>query len=50
MLMQIAFPRNKQPSFYFDMVAYGQFNDGKIQDFIPTDEDIKRSTDLLPKF
>ena len=34
---------------YFDMVAYGQFNDGKMQDFIPSDEDIKRSTDLLPK-
>ena len=35
---------------YFDMVAYGQFNDGKMTDFIPSDEDIKRSTDLLPKF
>nr|MBQ4456935.1 TrpB-like pyridoxal phosphate-dependent enzyme [Clostridia bacterium] len=34
---------------YFDMVAYGQFNDGKMTDFIPSDEDIKRSTDLLPK-
>ncbi len=34
---------------YFDMVAYGQFNDGKMSDYIPTDEDIKRSTDLLPK-
>ena len=34
---------------YFDMVAYGQFNDGKMSDFIPSDEDIKRSTDLLPK-
>ena len=34
---------------YFDMVAYGQFNDGKMTDYIPTDEDIKRSTDLLPK-
>ena len=34
---------------YFDMVAYGQFNDGKMSDYIPIDEDIKRSTDQLPK-
>ena len=25
---------------YFDMVAYGKFNDGEMSDFIPTDEDL----------
>lgn len=25
---------------YFDMVAYGKFNDGEMQDYIPTDEDL----------
>ena len=34
---------------YFDMAAYGQFNDGKMTDFIPSDEDIAKSIALLPK-
>lgn len=34
---------------YFDMYAYGAFNDGKMGDYIPTDEEIKKSTDQLPK-
>lgn len=34
---------------YFDMYAYGAYNDGKMSDYIPTDEDIKKSTDMLPK-
>lgn len=34
---------------YFDMYAYGAYNDGKMTDYIPTDEEIKRSTDMLPK-
>lgn len=34
---------------YFDMYAYGAFNDGKMGDYIPTDEEIKKSTDKLPK-
>lgn len=34
---------------YFDMVAYQKYNDGEMSDYIPTDEDIKKSTDNLPK-
>lgn len=34
---------------YFDMYAYAAFNDGKMSDYIPTDEEIKKSTDKLPK-
>lgn len=34
---------------YFDMYAYGAYNDGKMSDYIPTDEEIKKSTGMLPK-
>lgn len=34
---------------YFDMVAYGKFNDGEMKDYIPTDEDISKSIATLPK-
>ncbi len=34
---------------YFDMVAYGKFNDGEMSDFIPTDEEIKKALSSLPK-
>ena len=34
---------------YFDMVAYQKFNDGEMSDYIPTDEDLKKSIDMLPK-
>lgn len=34
---------------YFDMYAYGAYNDGKMSDYIPTDDEIKKSTDMLPK-
>ena len=34
---------------YFDMTAYQSFNDGKMQDFLPTDEDLARSFAKLPK-
>ncbi|MCC8168223.1 MAG: TrpB-like pyridoxal phosphate-dependent enzyme [Clostridiales bacterium] len=34
---------------YFDMVAYEQYNDGKMTDYIPTDEDIAKSLAKLPK-
>ena len=34
---------------YFDMVAYGQFNDGKMSDYIPTDDDLAKSIAQLPK-
>ncbi len=34
---------------YFDLVAYQQYNDGKMSDFIPTDEQIAESLAKLPK-
>ncbi|MBQ6431919.1 MAG: TrpB-like pyridoxal phosphate-dependent enzyme [Oscillospiraceae bacterium] len=34
---------------YFDLVAYQKYNDGDMQDYIPTDEDIAKSLALLPK-
>ncbi len=34
---------------YFDMYAYKAFNDGTMSDYIPTDEDLKRGFDALPK-
>jgi len=34
---------------YFDMVAYQKFNDGVMQDYIPTDEDLKTAISKLPK-
>lgn len=35
---------------YFDMKAYESFNNGTMCDYIPTDEEIKKSTDLIPRF
>ena len=34
---------------YFDMYAYEKFHDGKMQDFSPTDEELKASLAQLPK-
>lgn len=34
---------------YFDMTAYSAFHDGKMSDYIPTDEDLQRGFDNLPK-
>lgn len=34
---------------YFDMYAYEAFNDGRMADYIPTDEDIAKSLAKLPK-
>ena len=31
------------------MYAYEKFNDGKMTDFIPSDEDLKKSFETLPK-
>ena len=31
------------------MLAYESFHDGKMTDYIPTDEDLKKSIDLIPK-
>lgn len=35
---------------YFDMVAYEKFHDGKMTDYIPTDEDLQVGFDGIPKF
>lgn len=35
---------------YFDMVAYEKFHDGKMEDYIPTDEELEESLAKLPKF
>ena len=34
---------------YFDMVAYGKYNDGEMSDYIPTDEDLEAGFAGLPK-
>ena len=34
---------------YFDMVAYEKFHDGKMTDYIPTDDDLRASIERLPK-
>ena len=33
---------------YFDLVAYQQFNDGKMQDFLPTEEDLQAGFSHIP--
>ena len=34
---------------YFDMYAYEKFNDGKMSDYIPTDAELQKSMENLPK-
>lgn len=34
---------------YFDMYAYEKFNDGKMSDYIPTDEELEKSIQTLPQ-
>ncbi len=34
---------------YFDMVAYQKYNDGVMSDYIPTDDELQKSFDDLPK-
>ena len=34
---------------YFDMYAYEKFNDGKMSDYIPTDAELQKSLENLPK-
>ena len=34
---------------YFDMMSYQRFNDGNMDDYIPTDEDIEKGLSRLPK-
>lgn len=33
---------------YFDMTAYANFREGKMSDYIPTDEELKLSMDAIP--
>ena len=35
---------------YFDMMSYEKFHDGKMSDYIPTQEDLDRGFSGLPKF
>ena len=34
---------------YFDLVAYEKFHNGQMTDYIPTDEELQKSFDKLPK-
>ena len=34
---------------FFDMAAYTRFNEGTMSDYIPSDEELQRSFDTLPK-
>ena len=34
---------------YFDMFSYERFHDGKMSDYVPTDEEIERGLSRLPK-
>ena len=34
---------------YFDMVAYEKYHDGKMDDYIPTDEELAAFRAKLPK-
>ncbi len=35
---------------YFDMVAYEKYHDGRMTDYIPTDEDLQAGFDGIPQF
>lgn len=35
---------------YFDLTAYKQFNDGTMENYVPTNEEIQNSINKLPKF
>lgn len=35
---------------YFDLVAYEQYHDKTMTDYIPTDEDLQKGFDAIPKF
>ncbi len=34
---------------YFDLVAYQKYNDGVMEDYIPTDDELKASFATLPQ-
>ena len=33
---------------YFDMFAYAKYNDGEMDDYVPTDEEIAKALEKLP--
>ncbi|MDL2295473.1 TrpB-like pyridoxal phosphate-dependent enzyme [Lachnospiraceae bacterium OttesenSCG-928-E19] len=35
---------------YFDMLAYEKFHDGKMEDYVPTEEEIEKGLATTPKF
>ena len=35
---------------YFDMAAYQNYNNGDMNDYIPTDADLEKGFATLPKF
>ncbi len=35
---------------YFDMVAYGKYNEGEMSDYIPTKEDLEKGFATIPSF
>ena len=35
---------------YFDMMAYEKFHDGKMTDYIPTEEDLQAGFEGIPRF
>ena len=35
---------------YFEMVAYENFHDGQMSDYIPTDADLQKGFDGIPRF
>lgn len=35
---------------YFDMTAYEAFNDGKMRDYVPSEADLKKGFDGIPRF
>lgn len=35
---------------YFDMAAYEKFHDGQMSDYIPTDADLQKGFDGIPRF
>ena len=34
---------------YFDMTAYQAYNDGKMQDYVPSQEDLQKGFDGIPQ-
>lgn len=35
---------------YFDMAAYGQYNDGRMTDHVPSEEELQRGFASIPRF